>query len=132
VQFLSSAHGQAELAKAAAFVKANLIPIKNSRICHLNVTFNPATQNFSGADPLAQLVIAALEGRLPPHRTLFSYFPADRSMPAGDVNIQLGAPDVNAQLLSYNSQPQTKYQRLKTTIVNNYLLSSENPPCQHL
>jgi predicted ATPase len=127
VQFLSSAHGQAELAKAAELVKANLIPIKNSRICRLQVTFNPTTQNFSGADSLAQLVIAALEGRLPPHRTLFSYFPADRSMPAGDVNIQLGAPDVNAQLLSYNSQPQTKYHRLKTTIVNNYLLSADKP-----
>lgn len=127
VQFLSSPQGQIAVADASKFVAANLPSIKNSRICTLQLTYNPQTQNFSGLEPLSQLVIAALEGHLPPHQTLFSYFPADRAMPTGEVAIQLGAPDVAAQLMSHNSQPQTKFQRLKTTIVNNYLLNSGNP-----
>jgi predicted ATPase len=127
VQFLSSPQGQTALTQARAFVATNLTTIKSSKVCTLQVTFDPQSQNFSGLDQLSQLVISALEGRLPPHQTLFSYFPADRAMPTSEVPIQLGAPDVNAQLMSYNSQPQTKYQRLKTTIVNGYLLSSAGP-----
>jgi predicted ATPase len=127
VQFLSSPQGRTALANASTFVATNLAPIKISKTCTLQVTFDPQSQNFSGLEPLSQLVIAGLEGRLPPHQTLFSYFPADRAMPAGEVAIQLGGPDVAAQLTSHNSQPQTKFQRLKTTIVNNYLLNSGNP-----
>jgi predicted ATPase len=127
VQFLSSPQGQAALGQARTFVMSNIAAIKTSKLCTLQLTFDPQTQNFSGLDSLSQLVISALEGQLPPHQTLFSYFPADRAMPTSEVLIQLGAPDVNAQLMSYNSQPQTKYQRLKTTIVNSYLLNSANP-----
>jgi len=127
VQFLSSPQGQSAFASAGQFVKDNLAPIKNSKICTLQLTFDPQRQNFSGAEPLSQLAVAALEGRLPPHQTLFSYFPADRAMPAGEVAIQLGGPDVNAQLTSHSSQPQTKFQRLKVTIINNFLLNSGNP-----
>jgi predicted ATPase len=127
VQFLSSAQGQAALLQARTFVTTNIATVKTSKICTLQVTFDPQSQNFSGFDSLSQLVISALEGRLPPHQTLFSYFPADRAMPSSEVPIQLGAPDVSAQLMSYNSMPQTKYQRLKTTIVNSYLLNSASP-----
>jgi hypothetical protein len=91
------------------------------------LTYDPASQSFTGQDLLAQLAISVLEGRLPPHKTLFSYFPADRAMPTSEVNIQLGAADVNTQLNSYNSQPQTKFHRLKTTIVNTYLLNPVDP-----
>ncbi len=126
VQFLSSPQGQIALAEANNFVTTSLVPIKNSKLCTLQLTFDPASQNFSGVEPISQLAIAALEGRLPPNKTLFSYFPADRAMPTGEVTIQLGGPDVSAQLMSHNSQPQTKFQRLKTTIVNNYLLESGN------
>ena len=66
-----------------------------------------------------------MEGRLPPHQALFSYFPADRAMPAGEINIQIGGPDAAAQLGSHNAQPQTKYHRLKPNIVNNYLFSKQ-------
>jgi len=127
VQFLSSTQGKAALAAAKDFVTANLAPIKSTRICTLHVTFDPQTRNFSGADPLSQLVIAGLEGRLPPHQTIFSYFPADRAMPLGEIAIQIGAPDVAQQLTSHNSQPQMKFQRLKVTIVNGYLLDSGKP-----
>src|ERR1700722_661098 len=126
VQFLSSAQGQAAVADANNFVVTNLTPVKSSKTCTLQLTYDPQTQNFSGLEPLSQLVVAALEGNLPPNQTLFSYFPADRAMPTGEVAIQLGAPDVAAQLASYNSQPQTKFHRLKTTIINSYLLNSGN------
>jgi hypothetical protein len=46
-------------------------------------------------------------------------------MPAGETNIQIGGPDTAAQLETHNSQPQSKYARLKPTIVNNFLLSEE-------
>lgn len=127
VQFLSSPQGRIAVAQATNFVTTNIATIKNSKTCNLQVTFDPQSQNFSGIDPLAQLSISALEGRLPPHKTLFSYFPADRAMPIGEVAIQLGGSDVPAQLMSHNSQPQTKFQRLKTTIINNHLLSSGKP-----
>jgi predicted ATPase len=127
VQFLSSPQGRTALTDARNYVATNLAAIKTSKICTLQLTYDPASQNFSGLDPLPQLVIAALEGRLPPHQTLFSYFPADRAMPAVETNIQIGAQDVNAQLLAHNTQPQSKYHRLKTTIVNNFLLKTGDP-----
>jgi predicted ATPase len=127
VQFLSSPQGKFALAEANNFVTGNIGAIRNSKICTLQLTYNPQTQNFTGLELLSQLTIAAMEGRLPPNQTLFSYFPADRAMPTGEAAIQLGGPDVSAQLMSHNSQPQTKFQRLKTTIVNNYLLESGNP-----
>lgn len=126
VQFLSSPPGKVAFVNASNFVATGLGPIKASKLCTLRVTFDPQAQNFSGSDFISQLAITALEQRLPPQKTLFSYFPADRAMPIGEVAIQVGAPDVAAQLLSHNSQPQTKFQRMKTTIVNNYLLNSGN------
>lgn len=72
VQFLSSAQGQAALAQARTFVATNLATLKASKMCTLQVTFDPQSQNFSGLDSLSQLVVSALEGRLPPHQTLFS------------------------------------------------------------
>ncbi len=48
--------------------------------------------------------------------TTFSYFPADRALPAGEPPLQLGLGDAVQQVESYNSQPQLKYQRLKNTI----------------
>jgi hypothetical protein len=113
VQFMSSPAGQAAFANARTVVASGLANIKSSRNCTLKLTFDPASQNFSGTEPLSQLFFSALEGRLPPHQALFSYFPADRAMPTSEINIQLGGPDVNAQLMSHNSQPQTKYHRLK-------------------
>jgi predicted ATPase len=127
VQYLSSPGGQAALDAARAYVAANLAPIKSSKICMLQMTFDPNTQVFSGADPLSQLVFSTLDGRLPPHQTLFSYFPADRAMPIGDINIQLGPADAGAQLQSHSSVPHAKYLRLKATIVQSYLLNAADP-----
>ena len=91
----------------------------------LDLTIDPATEQIRGANHLDQLVFSALEARLPPFQTIFSYFPADRALPVGEIPIQVGGPDVLAQLLSHNAQPQTKYQRLKTTIISSTLFGVE-------
>jgi predicted ATPase len=127
VQFLSTPLGQAEHGQAISHVASLLPKLKASKFCTLNLMIDPHTRNISGSDQISQLVFTALEGRLAPHQALFSYFPADRAMPTGDVNIQLGGPDVQAQLQSHNSQPQTKYHRLKATILSNYLLNAVKP-----
>ena len=123
VQYLSSANGKAHLAAIQKGIEASIAPIRaNSRIA-LKLRIDPATGTISGANQLDQMVFATMEGRLPANQALFSYFPADRAMPAGEINIQIGGPDTAAQLEAHNSQPQAKFARLKPTIVNNFLLS---------
>jgi hypothetical protein len=80
------------------------------------------TGQINASEPVAGPLIAFLEQVLPPHLTIFSYFPADRALPMGEVQMQIGAGDVNQQLESHNSQPQLKYQRLKNTIINALVL----------
>jgi predicted ATPase len=123
VQYLSSDQGKAHLAASRKTVDAELAPIKTSARIALRLRIDPVLGTISGLNQLDQMIFAALEGGLPANQALFSYFPADRAMAAGEINIQIGGPDISAQLESHNSQPQTKYARLKPTIVNNYLLS---------
>jgi hypothetical protein len=62
-----------------------------------------------------------LERQLAPAKAFFTYFPADRAMPSGEVGIQLGTADAQAQLHSHIGQPASKYTRLKTIIVSQTL-----------
>jgi hypothetical protein len=71
-------------------------------------------------------MIAFLERRLPPYKTSFTYFPADRALPAGEQPVQLGGPDAAQQLESYNSQPATKFNRLKNTIFSAAILGEDS------
>lgn len=127
VQFLSTIEGRTAHSDALKKVASTIPNFKSTKNCTLQLTIDPVGGHISGSDQMSQLIFSALESRLQPHQALFSYFPADRAMPTGDINIQLGGPEVNAQLVSHNSQPQTKYQRLKATILNNYLLNASNP-----
>lgn len=45
-----------------------------------------------GIDKLS-ITTAMLERRCPPHLALFSYFPADRAFPTGEVNVQIGSAE---------------------------------------
>jgi predicted ATPase len=67
-----------------------------------------------------------MERRLPPHKTTFTYFPADRALPAGEHPVQLGGPDAAQQIESYNSQPQLKFTRLKNAIFSASFLDNES------
>jgi predicted ATPase len=125
VQYLSSPQGVQALAQAKALVVGALPSVKTSAHITLDLTIDPTAQTVRGANHLDQLIFASMESRLPPQKTLFSYFPADRALPVGETVIQVGGPDIMAQLQSHNAQAQTKYQRLKPTIINNELFGKE-------
>jgi predicted ATPase len=123
VQYLSSQQGIQALSAARQQINTELPAIKASSRIILHLTIDPITGTMRGSRQLDQLIFATIESQIPPHQTIFSYFPADRALPAGEVNIQIGGPDIAAQLETHNSQPQTKFHRLKPTIVNNFLWS---------
>ena len=123
VQYLSSQQGIQALSVARQQINTELPAIKASSRIVLHLTIDPITGTMRGSRQLDQLIFATIEAQIPPHQAIFSYFPADRALPAGEVNIQIGGPDIAAQLETHNSQPQTKFHRLKPTIVDNFLWS---------
>lgn len=126
VQHLSSPSGLQQLADARSTILKELPGIKLRKHLKLNLVIDPISGVINGTNQIDQTIFGVLESNLPAHQALFSYFPADRALPVGDVNIQLGGQDIAAQLESHNSQPHTKYHRLKSTIVSNYVLSKDN------
>lgn len=126
VQYLSSQNGQTQLIKARQTVEAQLSIIKSNQHLNLKLRIDPNTNTISGDSQIEQFAFAAMEAKLPTNEALFSYFPADRAMPNGEIVIQIGGQDSLAQLESHNSQPQTKFHRLKSTIVNNFILNDKN------
>ena len=123
VQYLSSQQGIQALSAARQQINSELPAIKASARIVLHLTIDSMTSTIRGSRQLDQLIFATIEAQIPAHQAIFSYFPADRALPAGEVNIQIGGPDIAAQLETHNSQPQTKFHRLKPTIVNNFLWS---------
>ncbi|MFG6846662.1 recombinase RecF, partial [Burkholderia pseudomallei] len=81
---------------------------------------------INGSSAIYNMIIGHIEQRLTPEKTIFSYFPADRSLPVGEVVIQIGPQDFKAQLDSHFSAAATKYGRLKQTVVNRAVLSRIN------
>lgn len=118
VQYLSSPAGVQALSSARKHVDSVLGPLKNNSRITLDLEIDPTAGTIRGANQFDQLVFAGLEAKLPPNQTLFSYFPADRALPPGEIPIQVGGQDAALQLQSHNSQPQLKYARLKSTIIN--------------
>ena len=88
-----------------------------TRLMVLELKIDTAT-GLSSGDQEGAVFFAFLDRRLPPYETIFSYFPADRAIPAQEQPIQIGPSDAQQQLESHNSQPQLKYLRLKNTIFN--------------
>lgn len=84
--------------------------------CDLNAHVDFTSNRITTEDPLAAAFISSLDRRHSPDITSFSYFPADRSIPIGEQQVQLGAADAQQQIEAHNSQPQLKYSRLKNTI----------------
>ncbi len=116
IAFLSSEEGKANLKVAEIAVEETLAQVASTRRCALEVTFHPDMPPRSGGNQVEAQFIAYMERRLPPNKTMFTYFPADRALPAGEQPVQLGGPDAAQQLESYNSQPQLKFGRLKNAI----------------
>jgi predicted ATPase len=74
--------------------------------------------------PVFNLLVAHIEQTMPPDKALFSYFPADRSLPQGEVPIQIGPQDFKANVDSHFALAQNKYGRLKQSIVARSLLAT--------
>ncbi|MCB1782276.1 MAG: AAA family ATPase [Candidatus Competibacteraceae bacterium] len=121
-QFLSSKKGQQHLNEIDSIVSGKLNNIGTTKILDLNLTIEPS--QIRGHDQFAQTACALLERIYPPHQALFSYFPADRAFPSGEVNIQIGHGEASSQIQSHIGNPPSKYQRLKQSIVNSILINN--------
>jgi predicted ATPase len=80
------------------------------------------SNHIQTSDTVTNLCASFLERVLPADKALMIYFPADRSMPAGEISIQVGAQDFKAQADSHLSLAINKYGRLKQTVVNQTFL----------
>jgi predicted ATPase len=86
------------------------------------VFINISEGQIKTSDTIINLLVGRIEQILTPDKAIFSYFPADRSMPAGEIAIQIGPQDYKAQADSHFSQAISKYGRLKQTVVNQTIL----------
>lgn len=124
IAFVASEQGKREVAQAQDEISRSLDSIAAlGNRCNIEVSFSEQQGANSSGDSVANTLLAALDQRHPPNRTIFSYFPADRALPAGEQPVQLGAADAAAQIESHNSQPQTKYARLKNMIFGALVMS---------
>jgi predicted ATPase len=116
IPFLSSPQGVQMLADGETALRRALTDFRSKkRPCNLDISIEPSGR-FGSSDAVNAAIVSFLDVTLPPSMTTFSYFPADRALPAGEPPLQLGLGDAVQQVESYNSQPQLKYQRLKNTI----------------
>lgn len=122
LQFLSSPQGQTHLRQAGDVLRPVLDGLKQSKTIKLGLSINPITSQIAGKALIDQEVLAILCRSLPPTTAYLSYFPADRSMPQGEVAIQIGTADTQEQMRSHLAQPGKKYLRLKNFIVSQTLL----------
>jgi len=121
IQFLASEQGRMATAQIERTFDSFLQRFTSGSpsILGINVT---SRGQILPIDPLLGSAIAYLDGRLPPHTSIFSYFPSDRALPVGEVGVQLGSADIAQQIETHNSQPHLKYTRLKTMIFNTIVL----------
>lgn len=124
VSYLSTPIGQQAEAGAKKVVDEALQHISINNVVDVKIDIDEFRINGSAA--IYNLIIAQLEQMLTPDKTIFSYFPADRSLPVGEVAIQIGPQDFKAQLDSHFSSATAKYGRLKQTVVNRVVLSRVN------
>jgi ABC-type phosphate/phosphonate transport system ATPase subunit len=117
-QLLSSPQGKAMLANITEEATKRLSASGSLNQFTIALVIDPLKGGISGSDSFLQNCVQILERALPPHRALFSYFPADRAFPSGEVAIQIGSNEAAAQIQSHIGQAVTKYQRLKQTVVN--------------
>ena len=116
IGFLASQQGKDMLETAKNEIKEVLTNVEKEKQCYLELTLTNENGANASSNPTEMQFVGYLERRLPPYQSLFTYFPADRALPSGEQPVQLGGPDAAQQLESYNSQPQLKFNRLKSII----------------
>lgn len=125
IQFLSSPTGVAALARVNNELIQAIANFTTTKLCNISLIIDPRL-GIRGEDLVSHSLFAVLEKELPPNSALFSYFPADRAMPAGEAQIQIGSADAQQHLESHNSSPSLKYQRLKNVIFSTLVESDES------
>lgn len=118
---LSTPEGMAELSRIESDLTNALEKITSNKLCYLDLEIDFKSGSTSSNNPSDIAFIRYLDQNLPPGKTKFSYFSADRALPRGEVNMQFGSPDASQKLESHNSQPLLKYNRLKNEILNTIL-----------
>jgi len=125
IQYLSTPQGQQIQATAQQQINEEFKKLAENKTLVIHLIVDGARQQVRGDNLFSQEALQLLESLSPPARAYISYFPADRAMPMGETNIQIGSADSQQQMLSHLSQPGLKYQRLKQFIINQTLLSKE-------
>lgn len=124
INYYSTPQGKAALSAAEDEVRKAIEEAKrDGGTCKVELKIIPGIGPNSNGASVWPSMIAALDQRFPPSISCFSYFPADRALPQGETPVQLGAVDAQNQIQSHNSQPQTKYARLKNTIFNSLVMN---------
>jgi predicted ATPase len=126
ISFLASPQGKNMLAANKTKIESAIKRVNETKQCYLELTLDRTGGVSSTGDESDVHLVAFLERRLPPYKTSSNYFPADRALPAGEQPVQLGGPDAMQQLESYNSQPATKFNRLKNTIFSAAILGESD------
>lgn len=124
VAYMSTPIGQEAEKTAKGAVDEAIKILTSSKRVEVKVEIDAT--GINGSSAIYNMIIGHIEQRLTPEKTIFSYFPADRSLPVGEVVIQIGPQDFKAQLDSHFSAAATKYGRLKQTVVNRAVLSRIN------
>src|SRR5262249_54968968 len=109
IQFLSSPHVQKLVADAADALRGEIRTRRSQGSVETTLVIDPASGNMFGRSPVDQEIMTLLARSQPAGVGFISAFPADRSMPTGEVNIQIGAADAAAQMQSHMAAPETKY-----------------------
>lgn len=125
INFLASEQGKDMLVHTKNQIKSALSNVEKTKQCYLELTLTKESGAKATSNPTEMQLVGHLERRLPPYQSMFTYFPADRAMPAGEQPVQLGGPDAAQQMESYNSQPQLKFNRLKNIIFSAAILGEE-------
>jgi len=126
LQYLSSPAGREGLEQATKEMSEAGEALRSNRRLSPTLIIDPKAPTPRGSDVISQELLTGLFQSVLPTHTLLNYFPSDRSMPAGEVNIQIGSAEANAQIQSFTVAPASKYARLKQYLVNQFLAGQEN------
>ncbi len=130
IGYISSPEGNNRFQAIQIETIQRISELKPQFICNVNLTIKSNGQ-ILGLNGFDQETISFLMQIKNYNLTKFSFFPADRSMPLGDANVQLGQSDVGSQIQSYSSTPQLKFQRLKSTLINILMVDNSIDTVKH-
>lgn len=124
--YFSSSEGRAALAATQEKVRGALSDVKAcANSCRASLTISRSSGLGTSSNFIEAHFIGAIDRSMAFDVTKFTYFPADRALPRGEVPIQIGQQEAGQSLESHNSQPHLKYGRLKNMIFNAIIASPE-------